>query len=189
MALSAALGSEAADGVSFKGAVCDSCHVQENGPGENLAAADPVIDAVLRASRALVAVAARSLGQVAADVTLPQYRALVLLAGWGSMSVADLAHALGVNPSTATRMCDRLVSKRLVRRRAVPGDRRQVSLNLTETGRELVARVSEARRKEIAAVVGAIPANRLTQVIAALDAFSAAAGELAEEDWAAGWSL
>lgn len=156
---------------------------------EDLSAADPVIDAVLRASRALVAVAARSLAQAAADVTLPQYRALVLLAGRGSQSLADLAHTLGVNPSTATRMCDRLVSKRLVRRRTVPGDRRQVSLNLTEAGRELVDEVSDARRKEIAAIVGAIPASRRSHVIAALDAFSAAAGELAEEDWAAGWSL
>ncbi|HVA44644.1 MAG TPA: MarR family transcriptional regulator [Acidimicrobiales bacterium] len=163
--------------------------MQEEFPVEDLSAADPVIDAVLRASRALVAVAARSLAQAAVDVTLPQYRALVLLAAGGPQGVADLANALRVNPSTATRMCDRLVSKRLVRRRTVPGDRRQVSLNLTETGRTLVASVSEARRGEIAEIVGAIPAGRRSQVIGALDAFSAAAGELAEEDWAAGWLL
>ena len=43
---------------------------------EDLSAADPVIDAVLRASRALVAVAARSLAQATVEVTLPQYRPL-----------------------------------------------------------------------------------------------------------------
>ena len=41
---------------------------------------DSLTDALLTASRALVAVAARSLAAVDDDVTLPQYRALVVLA-------------------------------------------------------------------------------------------------------------
>ena len=41
---------------------------------------DLVVDAVLNASRVLVAVAARSLGDVAEEVTLTQYRTLVVLA-------------------------------------------------------------------------------------------------------------
>ncbi|HYV60725.1 MAG TPA: MarR family transcriptional regulator, partial [Acidimicrobiia bacterium] len=67
---------------------------------------DEVTDAVLDASRALVAVAARSLAGVADDVTLPQYRALVVLATEGAQSLGELAAALGVHTSTATRMCD-----------------------------------------------------------------------------------
>ena len=52
-------------------------NVSESGaPG----ASDAVIDAVLLASRALVAVAARSLSDVAEEVTLAQYRTLVVLA-------------------------------------------------------------------------------------------------------------
>jgi hypothetical protein len=39
-----------------------------------------LIDALLSASRAMVAIAARSLAGLDADVTLPQYRALVVLA-------------------------------------------------------------------------------------------------------------
>ncbi len=38
---------------------------------------EDLVDAVLRASRALVAVAARSIAQAGDAVTLPQYRALV----------------------------------------------------------------------------------------------------------------
>jgi hypothetical protein len=67
---------------------------------------DALVDAVLGASRALVAVAARSLATVAEDVTLAQYRALIELASRGPQRLADLATALGVEPSTATRMCD-----------------------------------------------------------------------------------
>ena len=81
------------------------------------AAADELVDTVLAASRALVAVAARSLAAPGMG-TLPQYRALVVLAARGPQGTAELAAALAVNPSTATRMCDRLVRKGLVRRPA-----------------------------------------------------------------------
>src|ERR1700749_5211293 len=107
---------------------------------------DELVDAVLRASRALVAVAARSLANVAEDVTLAQYRVLIELAARGPQRLADLATALGVDRSTATRMCDRLVRKRLVARRRGTDDRRVVRVSLTATGMELVAEVSRRRR-------------------------------------------
>jgi len=75
-----------------------------------------VVDAVLRASRVLVSVAARSLAAVDQDVTLPQYRALVVLASRGPQRPSELAEALAVHPSTITRLCDRLTAKRLVHR-------------------------------------------------------------------------
>ena len=46
-------------------------------------APDELVDTVLAASRALVAVAARSLAAAGDEVTLPQYRALVVLAARG----------------------------------------------------------------------------------------------------------
>jgi DNA-binding MarR family transcriptional regulator len=151
------------------------------GPGE-----DAVVDAVLHASRALVAVAARSLAEVSDDVTLPQYRALVVLAAQGPQGVAPLAAQLGVSPSTATRMGDRLVRKGLVRRSDAPEDRRQVRLALTARGRQIVARVTELRRSEISR---AIPPERREQLVQSLSAFAEAAGESADRDWAAGWDL
>ena len=72
---------------------------------------DEVVDAVLRASRVLVAVAVRSLAEVDDDVTLPQYRALVVLASRGPQRPTELADALAVHPSTITRLCDRLVGE------------------------------------------------------------------------------
>lgn len=64
---------------------------------------DAIVDAVLTASRVLVAVAARSLGDIAEEVTLTQYRTLVVLASRGSQSLAELAEAVAVTPPTATR--------------------------------------------------------------------------------------
>src|SRR5215475_3646406 len=95
--------------------------------------ADPVesvVDAVLRASRVLVAVAARSLAAIDHDVTLPQYRALVVLGSRGPQRPTELAEALAVHPSTVTRLCDRLVAKRLVHRGESPANRREVSIRL-----------------------------------------------------------
>jgi DNA-binding MarR family transcriptional regulator len=150
---------------------------------------DELVDAVLGASRALVAVAARSLAGVAEDVTLPQYRFLVELASRGPQRLADLASALGVDRSTATRMCDRLVRKGLVIRRRAREDRRAVRVSLTATGGELVAEVSRRRRVEIATIVQRMPAAHHDPVVQALRAFADAAGEVPEQDWSLGWDL
>lgn len=150
---------------------------------------DEVVDAVLGASRALVAVAARSLATVADDVTLAQYRVLVVLASRGPQRLADLATALTVDRSTATRMCDRLVRKRLVGRRRGADDRRVVRISLTEAGAELVSEVSRRRRAEIRRIVRRMPAESRSPVVQALQAFSEAAGEVPEQDWSLGWGL
>ena len=147
------------------------------------------MDAVLGASRALVAVAARSLATVAEDVTLAQYRVLIELAARGPRRLADLATALGVDRSTATRMCDRLVRKRLVSRRRTTEDRRGVRVSLTVAGGELVAEVSRRRRAEIATIVQRIPKAHRRLVLDALRAFADAAGEVPERDWSLGWDL
>ncbi|PZS37655.1 MAG: MarR family transcriptional regulator, partial [Pseudonocardiales bacterium] len=85
-----------------------------------------VVDAVLTASRTLIAVATKSLGAVAEETTIGQYRALVVLASRGPQRLVDLSTALGVAPSTAGRMCDRLVRKGLIRRHRARADRRVV---------------------------------------------------------------
>src|SRR5215472_18353410 len=152
------------------------------------AAPDELVDTVLAASRALVAVAARSLAAAGEEVTLPQYRALVVLAAQGPQGTAELAAALAVNPSTATRMCDRLVRKGLVRRHRQAGDRRSVRIALTAPGRDLVAEVTRRRRAELARLLRALPPGQHEPVTAAARAFAAAAGELPQPGDARGWA-
>ena len=151
-------------------------------------AEDELVDSVLAASRALVAVAARSLAGAGDEVTLPQYRALVVLAARGSQGTAELAAALAVNPSTATRMCDRLVRKGLVRRHRQAGDRRSVRIALTAPGRDLVAEVTRRRRAELARLLRTLPPGQHEPVTAAFRAFAAVAGELPQPGGALGWA-
>jgi DNA-binding MarR family transcriptional regulator len=143
---------------------------------------EALTDALLAASRALVAVAARSIAQASDDVTLPQYRALYLLATRGPQTVSALAEQLSIHPSTATRLCDRLVAKRLILRRPATDDRREVSLLLAAKGRRLVDHVAERRRRDIAAIVDRMPAAARAKVVEVLRSFTVAAGEQASID-------
>jgi DNA-binding MarR family transcriptional regulator len=150
-----------------------------------------MVDAVLSASRVLVAVAARSLADLdeAEEVTLAQYRSLVVLASRGAQGIASLAEALNVTPPTASRLCDRLVRKGLVRRRTDRNDRRQVRVALTESGRRLVDVVTERRRHEIAELLEAVPEDARRSVVAGLQLLAEAAGEVPEQHWSTGWEL
>jgi DNA-binding MarR family transcriptional regulator len=148
-----------------------------------------MVDAVLSASRVLVAIAARSLADAGEQVTLTQYRSLVILASRGPQSMAALAEAVAVTPPTASRLCQRLVRKGLVRRRTDRHDRRQVRLALTEAGRDLIDTVTARRREEIADLLASVPAETQHSVVAALRQLAAGAGEVPEQDWSSGWDL
>jgi DNA-binding MarR family transcriptional regulator len=149
---------------------------------------DALVDAVLRASRALVAVAARSLTGLTEDVTLPQYRVLVLVAQQPRRAV-DLATAINIAPSTGSRMCDRLVRKGLLQRSQASDDRRSVQLTLTDAGVQLLMQVTRRRRMEIAEIVEALSSSERDAVVGALAAFAEAAGEAPDQDWSLGWRL
>jgi len=146
-------------------------------------------DAVLTASRVLVAVAARSLAEHESEVSLPQYRTLVVLGSRGPQRIVDLAQALGVDPSTATRMCDRLVRKRLITRRRDVVDRRGVTLDLSAAGQRLVTRVAQRRRQEIARILEMVDPAQYETLVRAFTTFGDAAGEVPEDSWHRSWEL
>lgn len=148
---------------------------------------DQVIEAIILASRTMVGIATRSLTGATEDVTLPQYRTLVVLTYAGPHRLADLAEALGVSPSTATRMCDRLVRKDLITRTRDAVDRREVNLAVTNAGRKVVAEVIARRRSEVNNVLNAIPVASRPQLVESLNLLSTAAGEAPELDWSPGW--
>jgi DNA-binding MarR family transcriptional regulator len=163
-------------------------HVSRPSP-EHQDADDGVLEAVLGASRALVAIAARSLADAGEEVTLTQYRSLVVLASRGPQSLGALAELLGVTPPTVSRMCDRLVRKQLILRRADPSDRRQIRVALSARGRRLVKEVTRRRREEIAQLLVSMSAAEQASVATSLQRLADAAGEVRDEDWSSGWDL
>jgi DNA-binding MarR family transcriptional regulator len=138
---------------------------------------DAVTSAVLTASRLLVAISARSLASVEEQVTLPQFRMLVVLATHGEMKLAALAGHLAVNSSTATRMADRLTATGLIDRQVNPANRREIALRLTESGRRIVDDVTAHRRSEIATIITRMRPDQRTGLVTALRAFTDAGQE------------
>ncbi|UAC02139.1 winged helix-turn-helix transcriptional regulator [Dactylosporangium vinaceum] len=135
----------------------------------------------------MVAVAVRSLPAGDAEITLPQHRALVVLASRGPQRIADLADTLGINSSNATRNCDRLQRRGLVRRDRDDDDRRAVRVSLTQDGQRLVEQITIVRRAEISRILNAMPGHARGPLLAALGAFTDAAGEVPEQSWSLGW--
>jgi len=146
---------------------------------------EAAVDAVLTASRTLVAVATQSLGATAEAITIAQYRALVVLASRGPQRMTDLARALNVTPPTAGRMCDRLLRKSLLRRHRARADRRAVQVSITAAGREVVDTATARRRALLAGILGRLPEADQAAVAAALRAFARAADEIPDSQWPA----
>lgn len=142
-------------------------------------AVQEVSAAVMTASRLFVAISARALADISPNLTLVQLRTLVVLDSHGPVKLASLAAALGVNPSTAMRMVDKLEAIDLVDRQTNPGNRREVVLRLSEDGHRLVGQVLSRRHEEIATIVARLPDDQRANLVEALRALADAAGEAA----------
>jgi DNA-binding MarR family transcriptional regulator len=165
--------------------------VEDQARGEGAVMTDPddteVIEAIIHASRAMVGIAMRSVTEGGDAITLPQYRTLVVLSESGPRRLADLADALGVSPSTATRMCDRLVRKGLITRTRDELDRREVNLKVTADGRSTVMNVINRRRSDVCALLTSIPRGTRRELVDSLRLLSAATADTPELHWMPGW--
>jgi len=148
---------------------------------DNAAAAgesvDVITDALLTASRLLVAISARSIALVDETMTIAQFRTLVILSSRGRVNLATLAGWLGVGPSPTGRMVDRLTSAGLIDRRPHPDSRRELVAELTAHGCEVVQQVTAHRRREIVRIVDKMPARERRGLVRALTAFTTAGDE------------
>jgi long-chain acyl-CoA synthetase len=77
------------------------------------------------------------------ELTLSQYRVLGIL-GEGCEAASALADKLAVSRPSVTGVVDGLVARGLVRRDPADGDRRRVDIDLTDTGRTLLAAADAA---------------------------------------------
>jgi len=79
-----------------------------------------------------------------ANLTMPQFRLLLVLALRGGAASHDLAESMGVSLATITGIVDRLAAQELVTRREDPRDRRVRRVELTAAGRGLVDDIAAA---------------------------------------------
>jgi DNA-binding MarR family transcriptional regulator len=163
-------------------------HVQLGGDGTEQISAEQV-DAVMLTARVLIAITAQSVAALAEQVTLPQLRVLVMVASGGPLNLNAVAQGLGVHPSNATRACDRLVAAGLLHRREDAADRRNLVLELTADGCQLVQMMTQHRRTAIEDILGRMSSKRRRELVPVLQAFAQAAGEISSSGaWALGWT-
>jgi DNA-binding MarR family transcriptional regulator len=149
------------------------------------ASPEDVAEAFLAAGRTLMGMSIASVGSARVEVTMVQFRTLVLLADEGERTVGEIGEELGVNASNATRHCDRLQKIGLLRRRRSTTDGRVVRVALTADGRRLVDEVKAQRRAEVLRVLERMPVRDQVDAVRALTAFNRAAHEHGGGEWVA----
>jgi DNA-binding MarR family transcriptional regulator len=144
------------------------------------------VTAVATAARPLVVVWGRADGIAQAQVSPPQLRALLVVGHHGSLNLNQLAEELGVIPSSASRLCDRLVAAGLLDRRVSEENRREVVLTLRAEGQRLLDTIEHHRLEALAGVLSGMRPVGRQALLSGLQAFAEVAGQMAEQDqWTA----
>lgn len=133
------------------------------------------IEPLMVASRAVTSAVVRSLEEINPGMPLPQLRALVMVGMYQPVTVGAIAERLGINPSNASRACDRLAERGFLRRGADGEDARRVSLALTDAGATLLDQVLDRRRHELSQVVEAMEPAQREALLEAIEVFNQAA--------------
>jgi len=150
-------------------------------------------EALLAACRVLVAVSAQSIAAVEDMVDLIEFRALVVVASRGSVSLSELSEGAHFHLTRASRLCDRLTVRGLLNRADDPTNRRQLILTLTPEGTRVVQEVMRRRRAILEPILNQVNTRMTTRrradLLALLREFAAAGGEPSDPDlWAMGWT-
>ena len=152
-------------------------------PSRGRGVSNDQVDAVMRASRALVGITAASIADVDDRVTVPQLRVMMMIATRGAMNLVAVAAGLEVSAPNASRICDRLLKAGMLDRTEDPHDRRHVTLTLTSAGEALVEQVVRHRRTAVRRILRSMSSRERDDVETVMNAFADAAGEPLAE-WA-----
>lgn len=109
--------------------------------------------------------------QVGQQIELGQMDTLDLLAQRPSWRMSELAEALRVEPSTATRAVQRLEKAGLARRRQSTADGRVVKVEITPAGADVHRTVAARRTELFTHILGNFSAEELPIFVALLERF------------------
>lgn len=118
---------------------------------------------------------------LAANLTMPQLKVLLVLWQRGDAAGLDLTSATRISPATMTGIVDRLVAQRLVTRREDRRDRRVRRIELTAAGREIVDSIMVAGAEHQRRLLGRLTLAELAIVEQAVEVVLKAADAEAAE--------
>ncbi|MER6735519.1 MarR family winged helix-turn-helix transcriptional regulator [Streptomyces puniciscabiei] len=145
---------------------------QASGPGD-----DPMAALALELADAVDGLA--TLWSVAAQgarlrLSPHQLRALRILQAAPGLNLTALAESMEIGMPTASRLCDRLEAAGLLERVLHPQKRREVQLNLTGHGRQVLDEVAARRSRALATVFAAMGTGDRDALSRGLQGFLAA---------------
>jgi DNA-binding MarR family transcriptional regulator len=95
----------------------------------------------------------RAIEELGAMIPPAQVRALLIIEATDDLNVSGLARLLGTSPSASSRLCDRLAAAGLLVRLPAVASRREILLQLTESGQRLAAWIRGQRRAALIRVL------------------------------------
>jgi DNA-binding MarR family transcriptional regulator len=84
-------------------------------------------------------------------------------------TIGTVAEVLAIDPSTASRVVDRVVEDGLLERRACDRDRRRARLRVTEDGLELLAELTRRRRELLREITQDWEGDELDRLVGLLE--------------------
>ena len=134
-----------------------------------------------RATRGLLALNVSVLEHMEISVGLAPLRALQSLDRRGPSMVGELGDDLGLVPSTASRLSDRLAEAGLITRRPAPSNRRSTLLELTDAGRAILDELVALRIRAFGEVADQMSNQDRAALIQGAHAFTAAQQRLSDK--------
>lgn len=104
------------------------------------------------------------------SLSAPQLLCLRLLKDAGELTAGGLAQRLSLSPATITGLVDRLEARTLIERRRSRNDRRQVVINLSRAGLNIVETTAPPLQERFVKRLAALPEEKRQQIRIALEA-------------------
>ena len=116
------------------------------------------------------------------DLTMAQLKAVMLLCRKGRAKGRELADGLGIAPSAATPLVDRLVEQKLAKREDDPADRRIVWILPTKKAQAVYDQLLHTSSGVLEDVIDEVPARDRKAVRDSVQLLAAAAARVLEKD-------
>ena len=116
------------------------------------------------------------------DLTMAQLKAVMLLCRKGRAKGRELADGLGIAPSAATPLVDRLVEQKLAKREDDPADRRIVWILPTKKAQAVYDQLLHTSSGVLEDVINEVPARDRKAVRDSVQLLAAAAARVLEKD-------
>jgi DNA-binding MarR family transcriptional regulator len=116
------------------------------------------------------------------DLTMAQLKAVMLLCRKGRAKGRELADGLGIAPSAATPLVDRLVEQKLAKREDDPADRRIVWILPTKKAQAVYDQLLHTSSGVLEDVINEVPAKDRQAVRESVQLLAEAAGRVLAKD-------